>query len=70
MELVGVVAHVNLISVHSVIMFALEHDRCKVCAKRTIGSEIDLDAMVLLGKEAQLDARFSLFGDSANLTER
>jgi hypothetical protein len=26
--------------------------------------------MVLLGDEAQVDARFGLFGDSANLDER
>jgi hypothetical protein len=26
--------------------------------------------MVLLGEEAQVDARFSLFGDSANLDAR
>jgi hypothetical protein len=33
-----------------------------------MGSEIILDAlMVLLGDEAQVEARFSLFGDSANL---
>jgi hypothetical protein len=44
MELVGVKAHVNLILVRSVIVLALEHDRCKVCAKRTIGLEISLDA--------------------------
>ena len=43
-------------------------DRCMVCAKRTIGSETVLDApMVLLGDEAQVEARFGLFGDSANL---
>jgi hypothetical protein len=33
-----------------------------------MGSEIVLDApMVLLGDEAQVEARFHLFGDSANL---
>jgi hypothetical protein len=43
-------------------------DRCTVCVERTIGLEIILDASdVVLGDEAQLDARFSLFGDSANL---
>ena len=43
-------------------------DRCMVCAKRTIGSEAILDApMVLLGDEAQVEARFGPFGDSANL---
>jgi hypothetical protein len=70
MELVYVVAHVNLVSVRLVIVFASEHDRCMVCAKRTIGSEIGLDMMVLLGKEVQVDDRFGLFGDSANLAER
>ena len=46
-------------------------DRCTVCAKRTIGLEIVLDApMVLLGDEAQVEARFVLFGDSANVDSR
>ena len=46
-------------------------DRCTVCAKRTIGSEILLDVpMVLLGDEAQLEVRFGPFGDSANLDAR
>ena len=46
-------------------------DRCMVCAKRTIGLEIVLDApMVLLGDEAQVEARFGLFGDSANVDSR
>jgi hypothetical protein len=41
-----------------------------VCDKRTIGSEIILDTPVLLGDEAQVDARFGPFGDSANLDVR
>ena len=46
-------------------------DRCMVCAKRTIGSENILDAsMVLLGDEAQVQARFSLFRDSTSLAAR
>ena len=46
-------------------------DRCMVCAKRTIGSEIVLDApMVLLGHEALVEARFGPFGDSANVDSR
>ena len=46
-------------------------DSCIVCAKRTIGLEIVLDApMVLLGDEAQVEARFGLFGDSANVDSR
>ena len=45
-------------------------DRCKVCAKRTVGSETVLDApMVLLGDEAQGQAHFSLFRDSTRLTQ-
>ena len=43
-------------------------DRCMVCAKCTIGSESILDAsMVLLGDEAQVQARFGLFRDSTSL---
>ena len=43
-------------------------NRCGVCAKRTIGLETVLDApMVLLGDEAQVEARFGPFGDSANV---
>ena len=43
-------------------------DSCMVCAKRTIGLDIDFNApMVLLGDEAQVEARFSPFGDSSNL---
>ena len=46
-------------------------DRCTVCAKHTIGSEIVLDIMmVLLRDEAQVDACFVLFGDSAKLDAR
>ena len=46
-------------------------DRCMVCAKRCIGSDIVFNApMVLLGEEAQVEAPFSPFGDSANLDAR
>ena len=42
-------------------------DRCTVCAKRTRGSDIVFNAlMVLLGDEAQVEAPFSPFGDSAD----
>ena len=48
-----------------------EQDRCMVYAKRTIGSETVLDApMVLLGDEAQVEARFGLFRDSSSLDAR
>ena len=54
--------HIVLVSVE---------DRCTVCAKRTIGSDIVFNApMVLLGDEAQVEAPFSPFGDSANLDAR
>jgi hypothetical protein len=46
-------------------------DRCTVCAKRTIGSEIVLDApMVPLGDVAQVETRFGPFRDSVNLDTR
>ena len=46
-------------------------DRRLVCARRTIGSEIIwTHLMVPLGDEAQVEARFDPFGDSANLDER
>jgi hypothetical protein len=57
---------------------ALVQDRCMVCIKHTIGSKNVLDAqksfwmhpMVLLGDEAQVETRFGLFGDKANLDSR
>ena len=53
------------------IVLVLAQDRCTVCAKRTIGSDIVFNAlMVLLGDEAQVEAPFSPFGDSANLDAR
>jgi hypothetical protein len=46
-------------------------DRCTVCAKHTIGSEIVLDPLDGTPRwEAQVDAQFSPFGDSANLDAR
>ena len=46
-------------------------DRGTVCAKHTIGLETILDAlMVLLGDEAQVQAHFSVFRDSASLDAR
>ena len=58
----------NLISVHIETVLVLAQDRCTVWAKRTTGSEIILDTMmVLLCVQAQVDVRFGLFGDSANL---
>ena len=58
----------NHVSVRLKMVLESVQDRCMVCAKRTNGSETVLDApMVLLGDEAQVQAHFVPFGDSANL---
>jgi hypothetical protein len=58
----------NLVSVHFETVLVSLQDRCMVCAKYTIGSEIILDAPDgPPGDKAQLEARFSPFGYSANL---
>jgi len=44
MELLGDVGHVESRSVHLEMLLVLVQDRCTVCAKRTIGSDIVLDA--------------------------
>ena len=61
----------NHISVHLEMALVLVQDRCMVCSKRSIGSKTVLDApMVLLGDEAQVQARFGLFRDSTSLDAR
>jgi hypothetical protein len=61
----------NLVLVHLETVLVSVQDWCTVCAKRTIGSEIILDAPdALHSHNAQVEARFSLFGDSANLEAR
>jgi hypothetical protein len=51
-------------------VLVLVQDRCTVCAKCIIGSEIILDTpKVLIGDEAQLEASFGPSRDSANLTQ-
>ena len=58
----------KLVSVRLEIVLVSVQYRCMVCAKRTIGLYIVYNApMVLLGDEAQVEARFSPFGDSAML---
>jgi hypothetical protein len=60
----------KLVTVRLEIVLNLMQDRCTVCAKHTIGSEIILDTpMELLGDEAQMETRFGPFRDSANLDE-
>ena len=52
-------------------VLVLVQNWCMVCARHTMGSEIILDAPDgALGDEAQVKARFSPFGDSANLDAR
>ena len=61
----------NHVSVRLGMVLVLVQDRCMVGTKRTIGPETVLDApMVLLGDEAQVQARFSLFRDSTSLDAR
>ena len=44
---------------------------CTVCGKQTMAlKSFWMHQMVLLGGEAQVEARFGLFGDSANLDVR
>ena len=61
----------KLVSVRLETVLVSVQDRCTVCAKRTIGLDIDFNApIVLLSDEAQVEARFSPFGDSSNLDTR
>jgi hypothetical protein len=71
MELLGDVAHVISLLVRSETVLVLEQDRCMVCAKHTIGSEIVLDAPDGTPMfRAQVEAHFIPFGVSANLEAR
>jgi hypothetical protein len=61
----------NLVSVHLETVLVLVQYSCTVFAKHTTGSGIILEApIVLLGDEAQVEAHFGLFGDSAVLEAR
>ena len=42
-------------------------DRCTVCVERTIGSEIILDPMELLGDVGDVKSLFFLFGDCVSV---
>jgi hypothetical protein len=47
----------NYVLVHLKIVLVSVQDRCMVCAKHTVGSEIILDAPdSILGNKAQVDA--------------
>ena len=71
MELLGEWVILNLISIHLETVSVLLQDRCAVCAKHTMSQKsFWTHQMVLLGDEAQVEARFGWFGDSANLDSR
>ena len=58
----------NLISVCLEIVLVLVQDRCTVCVKRTIGSEIIwTHLMELLGDVGHVKSHFGLFGDSVGV---
>ena len=61
----------NHVSIRLETVLVSVQDSCIVCAKRTIGLEIVLDApMVLLGDEAQVQTHFGLFRYIASLDTR
>jgi hypothetical protein len=60
----------NLVLVHLETVLVSVQDRCRVCAKRTIGLGIILDAPDVIDDKAQVEARFGPFGYSANLDAR
>ena len=58
MELRGDVGHVESHSVRLEMVLLLVQDRCTVCAKRTIGSDIvRTHPMVILGDVGQVESR-------------
>ena len=58
----------NLVSFHLEMVLVSVQDRCTVCAKRTIGSEIVLDApMVLLGDVGHVESHIGPFGDNVSV---
>jgi hypothetical protein len=61
----------NLVLVHSETVSVSVQDRCTVCTKYVVAQNLFwTQPIVLLGDEAQVDASFSSFGDSANLDAR
>jgi hypothetical protein len=57
-----------LILVRLEMVLVLVQDRSTVCAKHR--NHFGVDLTVLLGDEAQVEARFGPFGDSANIDSR
>ena len=68
MVLLGDEAQVKANSVRLEIVLILTQDRCAVCVKRTIGSEIFwTHLMELLGDVGHVNSHFGLFGDSVGV---
>ena len=62
---------VNDMFIRLKIVLVSVQNRCTICAEYIIGLETILDVpIVLLGEEAQVEAQFGPFGDSANLDAR
>ena len=61
-----VLSHLVLIRLEMVLVSV--QDCCTVCGKHTMAQKLFwMHQMVLLGDEAQVEARFGMFGDSAIL---
>ena len=66
-ELLGEWVMSNLILIRLDRVFVSVQDGCTVCAKHTMAQKSSwTHQMVLLGDEAQVEARFGPLGDSAN----
>jgi hypothetical protein len=71
MKLLGAWVLWNLISVRLETMLVSVQDRCTACAKVPHAQKsFWMEPMVLQGDKAQVETRFGLFGDSANLDAR
>ena len=61
----------NLVSIRLETVLVSLQDRCTDCAKHTMAQKsFWMHQMVLLGDDAQVEARFGPFGDSVNLDSR
>ena len=71
MKLLGKWDMWNLVSIRlETVLVSLQY-RCKVCAQHTMAQKLFwTHHMVLVGDEAQVEARFGLFRDSANVDSR
>ena len=71
MELLGDVGHVESRSVRLEMELVLMEDRCTVCAKRTIGSDIILDAPDRTPRwRGSCGISFGPFGDGVSVDVR